>query len=271
MPMSLTLSTSRRASVTYVSALVAALSLTVAACSSGGSAGAKVATLNDASGVATSTTVAVNTQEALLAYASCMRDNGIDMPDPTFDADGNPTGGGFGGGGNNSGIDPRSTEFRTAQTACSSHLQGLAFGGRRGGNFDRQAIQDNLNKFTACLRDNGLTVDDVSFGRPPGAEGGAGNGGGFGGGDGPPPGAVTDVSIPVDGSIPPGGFDGPPPGDGGGRGGNGPGGAGFDPTARIIERLNLDSTDPAVAKAVDACKPLLEAAFTPTSTTTPAG
>jgi hypothetical protein len=183
--MSLTLSTSRRASVTYVSALVAALSLTVGACSNDGSAGAKVATLNDASGVATSTTVAVNTQEALLAYAGCMRDNG-----------------GFGGGGNNSGIDPRSTEFRTAQTACSSHLQGLAFGGRRGGNFDRQAIQDNLNKFTACLRDNGLTVDDVSFGRPPGAEGGAGNGGGgFGGGDGPPPGAVTDGSIPVDGSI----------------------------------------------------------------------
>ena len=41
-----------------------------------------------------------------------MRQNGIDMADPTFDADGNPTGGGFGRG---SGIDPDSTEFQTAQ------------------------------------------------------------------------------------------------------------------------------------------------------------
>lgn len=271
MPMSFPFSSSRRGSVAYLSALVAALSLSVAACSGGGSAAAKVATLNDASGSATSTTVAVNTQDALLAYAKCMRDNGIDMPDPTFDANGNPTGGGFGGGANSK-IDRRSAQFRTAQTACASHLQGLAFGGRRGGNFDRQAVQDSLNKFTACLRDHGLTVDDISFGRPRGANGGTGNGGGgFGGGDGPPPGGAVNGSIPTDGSIPPGGFGGPPPGGGNGPGGNGPGGAGFDPTARIIERLKLDATDPAVAKAVDACKPILEAAFTPTSTTTPAG
>ena len=41
-----------------------------------------------------------------------MRENGVDMADPTFDADGNPTGGGFGPG---SGIDPRSDAFQTAQ------------------------------------------------------------------------------------------------------------------------------------------------------------
>jgi hypothetical protein len=201
-----------------------------------------------------------------------MRDNGVNMADPTFDANGNPTGGGFGGagGGANSTIDRRSTAFRTAQKACASHLQGVTFGGRRGGNFDAQAIQDGLNKFTACLRDNGLTVDDITFGRPAGATGaGPGTGGGgFGG----PPGSDQAGAPPADGSVPPGGFGGPP-GTGVGRGANGPGGAGFDPTARIIDRLKLDKTDPAVVKALAACQPILASAFTPTSTTTttPAG
>ena len=61
-----------------------------------------------------------------------------------------------------------------------------------------------------------------------------------------------------------GGFGGPP-GTGTGQGN---GGAGFDPTARIIERLGLDDTDPAVATAVTACQSILESAFQPTTTTT---
>ncbi|CAB4898574.1 unannotated protein [freshwater metagenome] len=244
------------------------ISVALAACGGSSSASSKVATLdNNASGSAASTTVAVNTQEALLAYASCMRDNGIDMADPTFDANGNPTGGGFGGGGGggtgtNSGIDRQSDTFKTAQKACQSHLQGVTFGGRLGGQFDRAALQDGLNKFTACLRDNGVTVDDITLGnRPAGSGNGGGNGpptsGQLGGqGDGAP----SDVSVPR------GGFGGPP-GAGQGRDGNGPGGAGFDPTARMIERLNLDEADPTVAKAMTACKTILTDAFTPTTTT----
>ena len=250
------------------------LSIVIAACGGSGGSSSKVATLNNASAGATTTTVKVNTQEALLAYAACMRDNGVNMADPTFDANGNPTGGGFGGGGANSNIDRRSTAFQTAQKACASHLQGVTFGGRRGGNFDRQAVQDGLNKFTACLRDNGLTVDDITFGRPRGATGtgNGGGGGGGGGGFGGPPGTDQAGAPPADGSLPPGGFGGSP-GTGAGRGANGPGGAGFDPTARIIERLKLDKTDPAVVKALAACQSILSSAFTPTSTTTttPAG
>jgi hypothetical protein len=57
-------------------------------------------------------------KEAALAHARCMREHGIDMPDPTF---------GEGGGaririGPGSGIDPDSPEFREAQEACRDEL-----------------------------------------------------------------------------------------------------------------------------------------------------
>ncbi len=229
----------------------ASLAIVLAACGSSNAA-SKVATLStgDPTGAATSTTLsAKDSQDAILAYAACMRENGVDMQDPTFDANGNMTGGGLGGG---SGIDRGSTEFQTAQDACGSLIEGIDFGRGRRGNFDATAIQTALADFTSCLREQGLQVDDITFGQP-----GAGGGpGGPGGGSIPAP----------DGSIPPGGFDGPPPSFQ--DGGNGPGGAGFDPTTRMIERLGLDATDPAVKAALDVCQPIITNAFQPTSTTT---
>ncbi len=235
-------------SATSVTGLAALLAL--GSCSDGGGS-SKVASLDDAGG-ATVTTVAVDSQEAMLDYAQCMRDNGVEMQDPTFDADGSITGGGIGQG---SGIDPRSSEFQTAQEQCGDLIEGIEFGGPGGGGgaFDRDAIQQAMTDFTACLRDEGLEVDDITFGGP-------GDGGGGPGGNG---------SIPVGagGSVPPGGFDGGPTGSPPQGGPQGPGGEGFDPTARIIEQLGLDDTDPAVTAALDVCGSLLTDAFQPTATT----
>lgn len=232
-----------------------AIALVATACGTGNSASAEVASLGTTTGTAPATTSPVDTQDALLKYAACMRENGIDMPDPTFDADGNPSGGGFGP---NSGIDRSTDEFQAAQTLCGDLLQGVTLGGGGRNGVDREAIQSSLNDFTACLRDEGLEVDDITFGPPGGAGGGAGG--------------ATDGSVPAGGG---GGFGGPPP-DGsapanGGAGG--PGGAGFDPTARMIDRLGLDQTDPAVVAALATCQPILTEAFQPpdstTATTTP--
>ena len=237
-----------------IAVLGMSVALLATACGSTNNASAQVASLGSTTGTAPDTTSPVDTQDALLKYAACMRENGIDMADPTFDADGNPTGGGFGP---DSGIDPQSDEFQTAQTACGDLLQGVQFGGRGRNGVDREAIQNSLNDFTACLRDEGLDVDDITFG-PPGGAAGANAG-------------ATDGSVPA-GATQGGGFGGPPP-DGsapanGGPGG-GPGGAGFDPTARMIERLGLDDTDPAVVAALAKCEPIMTAAFQPpTSTTT---
>jgi hypothetical protein len=57
-------------------------------------------------------------QEAALAHARCMREHGIDMPDPTF---------GEGGRaqiriGPGSGVDPESDKFREAEEACEDEM-----------------------------------------------------------------------------------------------------------------------------------------------------
>jgi hypothetical protein len=57
-------------------------------------------------------------KEAALEHARCMREHGIDFPDPTFDEDGGaqvrirP----------GSGVDPDDPDFREAQEACSDKL-----------------------------------------------------------------------------------------------------------------------------------------------------
>jgi hypothetical protein len=61
---------------------------------------------------------AARMQEAMLAFARCMREHGVDFPDPTF--------GGDGGGGTvtmgGPGLDPNDPEFADAQEACREFL-----------------------------------------------------------------------------------------------------------------------------------------------------
>ncbi len=214
----------------------------VAGCGGGGSeASNEVASLSGDTDIETAAEAdSTDTAQAALDFAQCMRDNGVDMEDPTFDADGNLEGGfGLGpGAADDPGADFRSDEVRTALDACQELLDGVAFGGPGGGDFDPSAISDGLLAYTSCLRDEGLNVDDITLG-PPGADGAT-----------PPPG---------DGDGAAGGFagGGPPPG---GQGG-GPGGEGFDPTDLLIEQLGLDEDDPEVAAALETCAPVLDSAF----------
>lgn len=63
-------------------------------------------------------------QEQLRVFAQCMRDNGIDMPDP--DPNGGGFGGLFGGGGSGQGtIDRNSPTFQKAMEACQDKLSGI--------------------------------------------------------------------------------------------------------------------------------------------------
>jgi hypothetical protein len=142
-----------------------------------------------------------------------MRKNGVNLPDPTVDANGNLTlrpagGGGFGGGfrggagggasgstpttvagsgttgstGGTSGTDsngaqnPRRSQFQAATKACGNPPQG-AFGG-----FNRQnsqEFQDAALKFAQCMRQNGVNMPDPNFSSGGNGDGGGGPGGGF--------------------------------------------------------------------------------------------
>ncbi len=144
---------------------VVALAVVLAAC--GGSSSEGVATLEEASaGLVEDIEDAasgISDEEALLAFAQCMRDNGVEnFQDPIVDADGS-VGFGFGRGGGGQdggpfgGVDQEIVQG--AFQACSDNLEGLAFG-PGGGDFDQGEFQDTFIEFTACLRENGLEVDD---------------------------------------------------------------------------------------------------------------
>lgn len=81
-------------------------------------------------------------QQAALAYARCMRDNGVpDFPDPD-------AGGRFSGVGHEQQDNPK---FRAAQEACRD----LAPGGEHEKTGD-PAFVEQMREFSQCMRDNGL-------------------------------------------------------------------------------------------------------------------
>jgi hypothetical protein len=112
----------------------------------------------------------VSDEEAIFAFAACLRDEGVDVEDPTVDADGNlrpPR--------------PRDIEgvdreaIRAAMDACSEHLENVAFGLDAE---DQTERQDQLLEYASCMRENGFDMPDPdlsALGNP-----GQGGGGPFG-------------------------------------------------------------------------------------------
>ena len=120
-------------------------------------------------------------EEQLLAFAECMRENGVDFPDPVVEADGTVTFGFRPGGGfaalREIGRDP---DLPAAREACQGLVEGLAFGPGPGG-FDMIELQDRLLEFAQCMRDNGIDIGDPDLSRfAPGADDGGQPGGPFG-------------------------------------------------------------------------------------------
>ncbi len=170
--------------------MAGAFALVVAACSSAGGNG--VATLDDPGSSASDTIVDgsgtpssdLTDEEALIAFAACMRANGVeDFEDPTIESDGS-VGFGFGpqGGGDERPFGDVDREtVRTAFEACSDELGGLAIG-PGGSDFDQGSFEDTFVEFAACMRENGVQMDDPDFSNfGPGQGGGPGDGNGGGG------------------------------------------------------------------------------------------
>ena len=106
-------------------------------------------------------------EEQALAFAQCMRDEGIDWPDPTTNADGSIDlfgGAGRGDGQGGGGVDDGR---RAAFDICGSLVEGASFLPGGAGGFDAET-QDSFLEFTQCLRDNGVDIDDPDFSNPGG-------------------------------------------------------------------------------------------------------
>ena len=152
--------------------------LALSACGGNGSESVEIAILEDIDGVegeqaleggdgqtADGGAPADNFQDAILEFAACLRDQGLDVPDPDFSGGGGRAGL-FGGA-----IDPQDPEVQAAIEQCQSAFEGIQ------SQFipeDQTALQDSILEFASCLRDQGFDVPDPDF-----SGGGAGGGGFF--------------------------------------------------------------------------------------------
>ena len=141
---------------------IVACALALSACGNAGSDG--VASLTDESGggdTNQSDAAAVSDEEALLTLGACMRDNGIpDFPDPVLKADGSVD---FSIGDRSGPLAEVDRDVAEgAVTACIDTLEGASFA-PGGANFDLTEIQDTFVEFAACMRENGVEVDDPDF------------------------------------------------------------------------------------------------------------
>jgi hypothetical protein len=111
---------------------------------------------------------ATTDEEKALALAKCMRDEGIDFPDPTVNEDGSIDlfGGGNGAGARRGG---NNEAFREAAEKCLPLIEGASFLPTEA---DQTELQDQLLKAAECLREQGLDVQDPQLGG--GASGGPG-------------------------------------------------------------------------------------------------
>lgn len=137
-------------------ALLGAILLGLAAC--GGSSGATAPTLaslsdNSADGPAATTTtnVVADPEMAFQEYAACMRQHGIDMPDPETSG----SGGVISIGGE--GFDLEAMD--EAAAACDPILEG-AFGEFELSPEQEAEVRDQELAFARCMRDNGVDWPD---------------------------------------------------------------------------------------------------------------
>jgi hypothetical protein len=135
--------------------MVALLALGVAACAGSGDGGTGVASLRDPSsggGAATTTTVR-DPEDAALDYVKCMREHGIDMPDPQVGPNGETRMQLRGRPGDES-------KLKAAEQACAPLLKP-----KDGGKGLDPAMQDAMLKFAKCMRDHGIDMPDPTPGQ----------------------------------------------------------------------------------------------------------
>jgi hypothetical protein len=152
----------RAGALAALAGLLATLLILLAAC--GGSDDSGVAEAEGGSGGGNGTTATTTTpaseeeaEQAALDFARCMREQGVDFPDPQPDEDGGlqfraPEG-----------ADPEA--LRDASEKCEEHLEGIR---PELSEEDQAELQDAQLEFARCMRAEGVDVPDPQPGAGPG-------------------------------------------------------------------------------------------------------
>jgi hypothetical protein len=144
----------RRRRRPHLAALVGAFALTlaVAACA-GGARDGGVASLSGPGQTTTTTTPsAADAKQAALNFARCMRQRGIDMPDPKVSGNGEL---GLGITAGPGAMRPDDPKFKAAQQACQKYLPNGGKATKPNPEQVRQALQ-----FARCMRQHGIDMPD---------------------------------------------------------------------------------------------------------------
>jgi len=116
-------------------------------------------------------------EEARLEFAECMRENGVDMPDPQPGQAGVIIGGTKGPGGKATGINPEDPTTKKALAACEDKLGDA---GQKMSPEEEEEFKEKALAFAECMRENGIDMPDPQFdgeGKVKMRIGGLGNGG----------------------------------------------------------------------------------------------
>ncbi len=155
----------RRRRSMMVGTFALAVGLLTAACGGGGGGNdaAGVATAGDGKGKSASDkSKKADPQQAGLNFARCMREHGVDMPDPQADSNGlvmiGPGQGPDGSGPTRAEAPPAG--FQEADKACRHFLEDLI---QDGGPAMDPKEQDRALKFARCMREHGVNMPDPDF------------------------------------------------------------------------------------------------------------
>jgi hypothetical protein len=104
-------------------------------------------------------------QDAFRKFAQCMREHGIDMPDPQFES--GPDGGGgviIQGEAAAGSAERDPGKFEEADKACQKHLEGVI--DERGRELDpeeEERMKQRALDFAKCMREHGIDMPDPQF------------------------------------------------------------------------------------------------------------
>lgn len=159
------------------------LALVAAGCGPGGDEAQGIASLSDDAAAAPlegdgdSAAADMDSEEAMLAYAECLRDQGLDVEDPEVGEDGQVRLGQL------FRVDGESTfdreQMREAMEACSVYRDAIT---TQFEDVDRTDMEDQIYEYAACMRENGYEMADPDFSIDRERGEGEGEGQGFGGG-----------------------------------------------------------------------------------------
>jgi len=151
----------------FLLVLILALAVVASACSDDGAqpsvASLETAPSTTSPGAAESDPLA-DSEAAMLAFTQCLRDQGIDVDDPTVDANGNlqlaPITIEVEASSDDPEAIPDPSEFEALIGSCDEYLEGIVMNAAP---VDTTEMEDSFLAYAACMRDNGVDMPDPDF------------------------------------------------------------------------------------------------------------